>query len=83
LQATATSSPIFKYLRTVWEFEPAPSSQPEAPRTTIDFSLRYAFANPLLAAVARASCERMAREMIGAFEKRAAVVYGQPRQQAR
>lgn len=67
----------------MWEFKPAPASRPEAPRTSIDFSLRYAFANPLYAAVARAACERMARQMIGAFEGRAAAVYGQPRQPPR
>lgn len=59
-------NPVFSFLSTTWTFEPV-----EGGRTLVQFSLVYAFRNPVYGAVAGNVFEQMSTQMIDAFEKRA------------
>ena len=61
-----------KYLRNDWRFDPSPIG------CTIDFSVDFAFRNRIFEALAGQVCEQALKKMIGACEKRAAVLYGPP-----
>lgn len=63
-------TPLFQQLKTSWKFTPAPSQRQQ---TRIDFSVEYAFANPMYGMLARGAMDTMARQMVGAFEQRAAI----------
>lgn len=67
--AEAIPTPLFQHLRTSWTLS---SVSPTS--TRVDFAVQYAFANPFYAAVARTAMQKMAGQMIGAFERRAAEV---------
>ncbi|CDS00159.1 uncharacterized protein SPSC_00176 [Sporisorium scitamineum] len=59
-------NPVFSYLSTKWTFHPM-----EAGKTRVEFSLVYAFRNPVYGAVAGNVFEQVSAQMIGAFEERA------------
>ena len=59
-----------KYLRNSWKFHPAPGG------TEVDFCVDFAFRNRLFEALAGQMFDRALRRMIGAFETRAAALYG-------
>jgi coenzyme Q-binding protein COQ10 len=59
-----------KYLRNSWKFRPVPGG------TEVDFCVDFAFRNRLFEALAGQMFDRALRRMIGAFEERAAVLYG-------
>jgi coenzyme Q-binding protein COQ10 len=60
-----------KYLHNEWRFEPAPGGG-----TLVHFSVDFAFRNRIFEAVAGQVFDRALRKMTGAFEQRAAAVYG-------
>ncbi|SPO29828.1 uncharacterized protein UTRI_06100_B [Ustilago trichophora] len=60
-------NPVFSYLSTKWTFHPIQGGE----RTMVEFSLRYAFRNPVYGAVAGNVFEQMSAQMIDAFEQRA------------
>ena len=66
-----------KYLKNEWRFEPA-----EAGGTTVHFSVDFAFKSRLFESLAGAMFDRALRRMTGAFETRAAALYGMSRSSA-
>lgn len=59
-----------KYLHNHWKFRPVPDG------TEVDFCVDFAFRNRIFEALAGQMFDRALRRMIGAFEERAAVLYG-------
>ena len=66
-----------KYLKNEWRFEPAPGGG-----TTIFFSVDFAFKSRIFEALAGQMFDRALRRMTGAFEARAAELYGISRSSA-
>jgi coenzyme Q-binding protein COQ10 len=60
-----------KYLHNEWRFEPSADGG-----TTVHFSVDFAFKSRLFEALAGTMFDRALRRMPGAFEQRAAVIYG-------
>ena len=59
-----------KFLHNEWRFEPAPGG------TNLGFTVDFAFRNRIFEAVAGQVFDRALRKMTGAFEQRAAALYG-------
>ena len=66
-----------KYLHNEWRFEPAPDGG-----TNLAFSVDFAFKSRLFEALAGQMFDRALRRMTGAFEARAAELYGMSRSSA-
>ena len=66
-----------KYLHNEWRFEPAADGG-----TDVHFSVDFAFRSRLFEALAGQMFDRALRRMIGAFETRAAALYGMSRSSA-
>jgi coenzyme Q-binding protein COQ10 len=60
-----------KYLHNHWKFRAVPGG------TEVDFCVDFAFRNRIFEALAGQMFDRALRRMIGAFEERAAVLYGE------
>ena len=60
-----------KYLKNEWRFEPAPGGG-----TDVHFSVDFAFRSRIFEALAGQMFDRALRRMTGAFEQRAAALYG-------
>jgi len=60
-----------KYLKNEWRFEPAPDGG-----TEVFFSVDFAFRSRVFEALAGQMFDRALRRMTGAFEQRAAALYG-------
>ena len=59
-----------KYLHNSWKFSAVPGG------SEVDFCVDFAFRNRLFEAIAGQMFDRALRRMIGAFEERAALLYG-------
>ena len=59
-----------KYLHNSWKFREVPGG------TEVDFCVDFAFRNRIFEAIAGQMFDRALRRMIGAFEERAAALYG-------
>ena len=66
-----------KYLHNEWKFERAPDGG-----TNVGFSVDFAFKSRLFESLAGAMFDRALRRMTGAFEQRAAALYGASAQSA-
>jgi coenzyme Q-binding protein COQ10 len=66
-----------KYLHNAWRFEPASDGG-----TKVHFSVDFAFKSRIFEALAGQMFDRALRRMIGAFETRAAALYGMSRSSA-
>ena len=66
-----------KYLHNEWRFEPAADGG-----TKVDFSVDFAFRSRIFEALAGQMFDRALRRMTGAFEARAAALYGISRSSA-
>jgi coenzyme Q-binding protein COQ10 len=66
-----------KYLHNEWRFEPATRGG-----TNVHFAVDFAFKSRLFETLAGAMFDRALRRMIGAFEQRAAALYGISRSSA-
>jgi coenzyme Q-binding protein COQ10 len=60
-----------KYLHNEWTFDPAPNGG-----TNVHFSVDFAFKSRLFETLAGSMFDRALRRMTGAFEQRAAALYG-------
>lgn len=60
----------FEHLRNTWGFKPAPGG------TAVEFFLTFEFRSKLLQAIIGALFEEAVHKMVGAFETRAAKLYG-------
>ena len=66
-----------KYLHNEWRFEPAPDGG-----TNLHFSVDFAFKSRIFEAIAGQMFDRALRRMTGAFETRAAALYGMSKSSA-
>ena len=66
-----------KYLHNEWQFEPAPDGG-----TSVQFSVDFAFKSRIFEALAGQMFDRALRRMTGAFETRAAALYGMSKSSA-
>lgn len=66
-----------KYLHNEWQFEPGADGG-----TNVHFSVDFAFKSRIFEALAGQMFDRALRRMIGAFETRAAALYGMSRSSA-
>ena len=66
-----------KFLHNEWRFEPSPDGG-----TDVHFAVDFAFKSRLFETLAGAMFDRALRRMIGAFEQRAAALYGISRSSA-
>lgn len=66
-----------KYLHNEWRFEPTANGE-----TDVHFSVDFAFRSRIFEAVAGQVFDRALRKMTGAFEQRAAAIYGSSRSSA-
>jgi coenzyme Q-binding protein COQ10 len=66
-----------KFLHNEWRFEPSPDGG-----TDVHFAVDFAFKSRLFETLAGAMFDRALRPMIGAFEQRAAALYGISRSSA-
>ncbi len=66
-----------KYLKNEWRFEPAPEGG-----TNVHFSVDFAFRSRLFESLAGTMFDRALRRMTGAFELRAAALYGSSKSSA-
>lgn len=66
-----------KYLKNEWRFEPAADGG-----TEVHFSVDFAFKSRLFESLAGAMFDRALRRMTGAFEERAAALYGSSKSSA-
>ena len=66
-----------KYLKNEWRFEPAADGG-----TEVHFSVDFAFKSRLFESLAGAMYDRALRRMTGAFEERAAALYGSSKSSA-
>ena len=66
-----------KYLHNEWRFEPAPDGG-----THVQFSVDFAFKSRIFEALAGQMFDRALRRMTGAFETRAAALYGMSKSSA-
>jgi coenzyme Q-binding protein COQ10 len=66
-----------KYLKNEWRFEPAGDGG-----TNVFFSVDFAFKSRLFESLAGAMFDRALRRMTGAFEQRAAALYGSSKSSA-
>lgn len=61
-----------KHLKNHWQFIPAPGGG-----CTVDFSVEFEFKNSILHGIAKVFFNEVIRRMVGAFEERAKVLYGE------
>ncbi|KAF7433400.1 hypothetical protein PC9H_005350 [Pleurotus ostreatus] len=94
VQADASSSsPLFKTLTTLWQFQPVPPTSPRhggipsndatdehASPSLVSLDLTYAFASPLHASISAAFFGQVSKLMVRAFEERCLAVYGPGRE---
>ncbi|KAJ7228695.1 dehydrase and lipid transport-domain-containing protein, partial [Mycena pura] len=91
VEAVASSTPLFKELKTTWRFETVPEStilasapprgltserSPRSAATLASLDLAFAFASPVHAAVSSSFFGQVSKLMVKAFEERCAEVYG-------
>ncbi|KAJ3788441.1 dehydrase and lipid transport-domain-containing protein [Lentinula aff. detonsa] len=71
----SSSTPLFKTLSTVWQFEPHSEGNGGETNTLVTLDLSFAFASPIHAAVSSAFFGQVSKQMVQAFEDRCSSVY--------